>query len=50
MDKKELLELIEEKTDDVFLEYQKKMTLKAGTYPRSRLSGLMNCRTNLQIW
>lgn len=37
MDKKELLELIEEKTDDVFLEYQEKMTLKAGIYPRSRL-------------
>lgn len=37
MDKKELLELIEEKIDDVFLNIRKKMTLKAGTYPRSRL-------------
>lgn len=30
MDKKELLELIEEKTDDVFLEYQKKNDIKSG--------------------
>lgn len=37
MDRKELLKLIEEKTDDVFLKYQEKMTLKAGIYPRSRL-------------
>ena len=31
MDKKELLELIEEKIDDVFLEYQKKNDIKSGT-------------------
>lgn len=30
MDKKELLELIEEKTDDVFLEYQEKNDIKSG--------------------
>lgn len=30
MDKKELLELIEEKIDDVFLEYQKKNDIKSG--------------------
>lgn len=32
MDKKELLELIEEKIDDVFLEYQKKNDIKSGGY------------------
>lgn len=30
MDKKELLELIEEKIDDGFLEYQKKNDIKSG--------------------
>lgn len=30
MDKKELLELIEEKTDDVFLEYQEENDIKSG--------------------
>lgn len=30
MDRKELLELIEEKTDDVFLEYQEKNDIKSG--------------------
>lgn len=30
MDKKELLELIEEKTDDVILEYQEKNDIKSG--------------------
>lgn len=30
MDRKKLLELIEEKTDDVFLEYQKKNDIKSG--------------------
>lgn len=30
MDRKKLLELIEEKTDDVFLEYQEKNDIKSG--------------------
>lgn len=30
MDRKELLKLIEEKTDDVFLEYQEKNDIKSG--------------------
>lgn len=50
MDRKELLKLIEEKTDDVFLKYQEKMTLKAGIYPRKqalRLEELQNELANL---
>lgn len=50
MDKKELLELIEEKTDDVFLEYQKKNDIKSGDISPEqalRLEELQNELANL---
>lgn len=47
MDRKELLKLIEEKTDDVFLEYQEKNDIKSGDISPERALRLEELQNEL---
>lgn len=47
MDRKELLKLIEEKTDDVFLEYQEENDIKSGDISPERALRLEELQNEL---